>query len=75
MGSKSNQCKDNMTKLENRAAARDQLLRDVLKTTKEHEEWFQLLLDDAKKMNLRLTGNSEKPKHGTNGILKTYMQK
>lgn len=45
-------------------AFQDQLLTDTLKT-REHENWIQQLLEDAKKSNLRLTGVSEKSEDNT----------
>lgn len=49
MGSRTDQCEERISELEDNHALKDQLLKDTLKTARENEKWIQQLLDDAKK--------------------------
>lgn len=41
---------------------------------REHEKWFQQLLNDTKESNLRVIRKSEKSEDNTDGIKKLYKE-
>lgn len=63
-----------MSELKYRAIISDQLLKDTIKTRREHEKLIYQSLDYVKQGNLRLTAVSEKSENSINSI-KTYLKK
>lgn len=60
MSIRSDWYEERISEQEDRNDSKDQLFKNTLKVTREHDKWIQQLLDDIKQINLRVNGISEK---------------
>lgn len=68
MSSRTEQCGNRIAELQDNDDFRGQLPKDILRAARENEKLMSSLLDDSKKTDLRIMGNSDKSEDNTNDI-------